>query len=255
MSKMLRTRFKKQIVCQFLPPQRRHSRDKVIILAKGMPGAPKNPETMEFWSKKGFWVFLPSYRGTWESDGRFLARSPHEDIMDIIDELSAKKSVTDLWSGQSHKLSVVGSGFFIIGGSFGGGSAILASHHKKVAGGIAISPVIDWTKDSTDEPLDKLGKFLRQGFGNAYRFSSAHWKKLSQGKIYNPIKEMDSIEGEKILILHAKDDRVVPYAPSRIFAEKTGAKLITFPRGGHFGISESTDLKFYKHIKKFMRSR
>src|SRR3989344_3148538 len=48
---IFRTRFKKQIVSEFLPPARPSK--KVIVLAYGMPGVPKAREVMEFWSKKG----------------------------------------------------------------------------------------------------------------------------------------------------------------------------------------------------------
>lgn len=254
-----RTRFKKEIVCEFLlPAVVRHGKlrrgkpsrlsQKVIILCSGMPSVPKNDAVMEFWSKRGFWVFCPRYRGTWESGGEFLKHSPHEDILDIIDELP--KGFTELWSGEKYKVRP--SELYIFGGSFGGSAAILSSRDARVTKAVAISPVIDWQAPSKDEPMDKLGAFLPKGFGNAYRFSPKNWTRLSRGEFYNPIDEADSIDGSKLLVFHAKDDRIVPYPPTKKFAQKTGAKLITIKRGGHFGISESTLPKFYTSIKKFL---
>src|SRR3989344_5587418 len=97
---MFRTRFKKDIVTEFLPPSRPSNR--VIIFCKGMQGLPRFPEVLKFWSKKGFWVFFPRYRGTWESGGEFLKDSPEKDILDVIDELP--KGFTDLWSGKEFKI-------------------------------------------------------------------------------------------------------------------------------------------------------
>ena len=64
-----RTRFAKDIVTEFFPPARKTKRQKVVIICGGMPGMPGSSYLLEFFSKKGFWVFNPRYRGTWESGG------------------------------------------------------------------------------------------------------------------------------------------------------------------------------------------
>jgi dipeptidyl aminopeptidase/acylaminoacyl peptidase len=86
MSWAFRTRFKKEIVAEFLPPARPRKRQKVIILCDGMPGMPRKQALMEFLAAKGYWVFYPRYRGSWESGGKFLQKSPERDILDVIDE-------------------------------------------------------------------------------------------------------------------------------------------------------------------------
>ena len=245
---ILRTRFKKDIVCEFLPPTRLSRR--VIILAHGMPGVPKAKETMEFWSKKGFWVFSPRYRGTWESGGEFLKESPEEDILDGIDGLP--KGFVDLWSGKHYTLNAKRLTLYVFGGSFGGPAAILVSRDPRVTKAVAFAPVIDWTAPSKDEPMDKLGAFLPRGFGNAYRFSKKNWTRLSRNEFYSPLKEADTIDGKKLLIFHSKDDGSVSYSRTKKFAEKTDAKLVTLQHGGHFGVSKSIEPRIYKHIKKFL---
>ena len=83
---ILRAKFKKEIISEFLPSLRPSK--KVIIFCGGMPSYPgKKNDLMEFIAKKGFWIFLPRYRGSWESAGSFLKISPHYDIIDIIDQL------------------------------------------------------------------------------------------------------------------------------------------------------------------------
>ena len=52
-----------------------------------MPSIPSKQPLSDFLAAKGFWVIYPRYRGAWESGGEFLAKSPHEDILDVLDEL------------------------------------------------------------------------------------------------------------------------------------------------------------------------
>jgi len=54
MSWAFRTRFKKEIVAEFLPPARSRKKQKVIILCDGMPGIPRKQQLMEFLAAKGY---------------------------------------------------------------------------------------------------------------------------------------------------------------------------------------------------------
>jgi hypothetical protein len=108
---MFRTRFKNDIVAEFLPPIRQGKRHKVIILCDGMPSIPTKQQLVEFLSKKGYWVFYPRWRGAWESGGQFLQRSPHLDILDVIGELP--KGVQETAFGQ--RFTVSPDEVFVIG--------------------------------------------------------------------------------------------------------------------------------------------
>src|SRR5690349_8598090 len=81
---MFRTRVKREIVVEFLPPEHRSRKERVIVLCDGMPSIPRKQGLAGFLAEKGFWVFYPRYRGAWESGGQFLGRSPHQDILDVI---------------------------------------------------------------------------------------------------------------------------------------------------------------------------
>src|SRR5580698_5523697 len=109
---MFRTRFKKEIVAEFLPPARASKRQQVIILCDGMPSIPRKQPLAEYLSRKGYWVFYPRWRGAWESCGVFLERSPHEDILDVIEELP--KGVRE--SAFGRKFSLSPDRMFVIGG-------------------------------------------------------------------------------------------------------------------------------------------
>ncbi len=250
---MLRTRIKKEIVCEFLPPAtsaKAQPSNKVIILCGGMPGYPGGKKDLaEFLSQKGFWVFIPRYRGTWESGGSFLKISPHRDVLDIVDQLP--RGFKDLWSGKTYK--VARPEIYLVGSSFGGAAAILASRDPRVQHAVAFSPVTDWRVETKAESIAKLGAFTRAAFGNAYRGTEKDFNKLKTGTFYNPAHEAASIDGAKLLIFHALDDKTVYVKTSVAFAHATGAKLVLLKNGGHLSISNVMMPEFWKKIRIFFR--
>lgn len=252
----LRTRFAKDIVAEFLPPKRATKKQRVVIFADGMPSAPNNKKLIEFLSSKGFWVFDPRYRGSWESDGKFLARSPHEDILDVIDGIH--KNFISIWDynlGDKKVFKLKPDQIILVGSSFGGPAMLLASRDKRVHKTIVFSPVIDWRKPGRDEPIPLLAKFTEQAFGMGYRTAKNGWQKIMTGKFYNPAIHSHEINGKNTVIVHAKDDTVVSYPASKKFAAETNTKLITLPRGGHLGKSLLLKPRFYKIFKKFVDAK
>lgn len=252
---MLRTRFAKDIVAEFLPPStaRSHSshRTRVIILCDGMPTMPHAQAFAEWLSQKGFWVFCPRYRGSWESGGLFLKQSPEKDILDVIDGLS--KGFTSLWDGKKFKLKP--DEIFVIGTSFGGPAAILASRDARVKKIVAISPVVDWRALNKDGSVDAEERFVREAFGNGYRIDPHGYGKLKKGKFYSPAYCANEIDGAKLFIVHAKDDTTVRYREVAQFAaakKKEGAVFVALKKGGHLS-SRATVEKYWKRISKFFK--
>jgi dipeptidyl aminopeptidase/acylaminoacyl peptidase len=261
---MLRTRFAKDIVTEFLPPStasvrtqktsarsRAPRRTRVIILCDGMPGMPHAQAFAEWLSKKGFWVFSPRYRGSWESGGLFLKKSPEEDVLAVIDGLP--KGFVSLWDGK--KFKVKPDEIFVIGTSFGGPAAILASRDPRVKKIVAISPVIDWKALYKAGLMDEEERFVREAFGNGYRIDPHGYAKLKKGKFYSPAYCANEIDGAKLFIVHAKDDTVVRYREVAQFAaakKKEGAVFVALKKGGHLS-SRATVEKYWKRISKFFK--
>jgi pimeloyl-ACP methyl ester carboxylesterase len=250
---MFRTRFENEIVAEFLPPSRPRKKQKLIILCDGMPSIPCKQPLSEFLAAKGFWIIYPRYRGAWESAGEFLAKSPHEDILDVLDELP--RELEEIAFGQRFRLAP--DQVFVIGGSFGGAAAILLSLDPRVKRVVANCPVVDWSildkAEKAETSKSNYADYIRQAFGNGYRLSDANWGKLRGGTFYNPWHHRNEIDGSKVLMFHAKDDPNVPYERTRQFAELTDAALKSINKGGHI----STDYvvrRYWVQIKKFFES-
>ena len=249
MPTMFRARFG-EIVAEFLPPSRARRQQRLIVLCDGMPSIPRKQPLAEFLAGHDFWVLYPRYRGAWESGGEFLARPPHEDVLDFLDALPTE--LEEIAFGRRFRL--VPDQVFVIGGSFGGAAAILLSLNPRVASVVANCPVVDWSVLSQSEKAETSKKnyaqYIREAFGDGYRLSNANWEKLRSGTFFNPWHHRDEIDGSKVLMFHAKDDPNVPYQRTRKFADVTGSKLVTLNRGGHISTTYVVT-KYWRQIKRF----
>ena len=250
---MFRTRFKKEIVAEFLPPARPSKQQPVIILCDGMPSIPRKQALVEYLSTKGYWVFYPRWRGAWESGGQFLEHSPHEDVLDIVSELP--KGFQELAFGREFRCSP--DKIFVIGGSFGGSAAILSSLDPRITKVIANCPVVDWAilrkeqKKETSNP--SYPAYIRAAFGIGYRLSTKNWNKLHGGVFYNPAHHAKDLTASKILMFHAKDDPYIPWKTVDAFARRVGIRLKLLSRGGHLR-TESVVQKYWPQINRFFDS-
>lgn len=242
-----RTRIAEDIVAEFTVPNRRSKR--TVILCDGMPTVPKRNQLLEHLAKKGFWAISIRYRGTWESDGKFLLDSPCNDVRDTLNQLS--EGLRTAWDGQVYRPPT--ENIFVVGSSFGGAAALLSSPDERVKGAFALSPVVDWRCAGPHEPLDFLYRFVREGFGQAYRFNTASWYKLSAGKFYNPAHEVDNLVGDKIGIIQCGDDWITPAKTAREFAKTVGCGYTEYKRGGHLSLSKLTMPRIWSKFAHFVR--
>lgn len=247
---MFRTRFARDIVAEFLPPARRVRKQRVVLIATGMPSLPNKQPTVEFLSQQGFWAFFPRWRGSWESDGEFLKISPERDLLAVVDQLP--RGFREAAFGK--RFAIKPDEVFIIGGSFGGAAALLASLDPRVTKVVANCPVVDWgilgqeEKQETSNPT--YTAYIREAFGNSYRLPAKNWNKLRSGRFFNPIRHVDRMDPAKIIMFQAKDDPYVPWRSVASFAERAGIKLKLLARGGHLSTQWVTR-KYWPQINKF----
>ena len=247
----MRARLAENIIVEFVPPFRRvFRRDKVVLICDGLPSVPSKQELLMHLGKNGYWAIHLRYRGTWESSGLFLKESPVKDIE--IAMKSVLSGISDVWTGQHFKLR--SPTFSLIGSSFGGSVAICALPGSGIMKAIAIAPVCDWS-DREGESADDLYRVIRDGYGGSYRFADKGWKRYSSGLLLNPDAIANKIDSKRLLLIHATGDLVVPYAQSRRFAIKTGARIITLRRAVHLSTSAVVDRALWKKIEGFLRDK
>lgn len=244
-----RTRFAVDIVSEFIPPEK--PSNKVVIFCAGMPTVPNRKELMKYIAKKGCWAVFPRYRGTWESGGEFLKEEPTKDILDVMDYIDGKVFV-GAWDKQEYRIE--NAEYYLLAGSFGGPAGLLLSKDPRVKKVVAVSPVVDWSAPSEEEPLDWMRGFVREAFGEGYRYTDENWKKLGNGPFYNPVAQKEKVDGGKILFIHAKDDRSVLSGPVEQFAREIGSEIILLKKGGHLSSSIVTSWKVLWKLKRFLRS-
>lgn len=242
-----RARFKSGIVIEFLPPVQLSNR--VVIICDGLPSVPSKKKLLQSLSNRGFWSVHLRYRGTWESNGRFLRESPDKDIALLLNDLQRK--FKDIWSGK--QFHIKSPKFFVIGSSFGGTSAIFSSLDSRISKGIALAPVSDWKRQRQIEPLGYLKKVIEQGFGPAYRFSSKDWNRLCSGTFFNLSTTALKFEPDKLIVIHATDDDIVTVSQSRSFCQKHNLRLIELTSGGHLSSSDILQPKLWRQVCRFLR--
>lgn len=242
--------FKNEIVAEFCPPTRFFSKKpaRVVVLCDGLPSLPGKHKLIKFLARQGFWVFYPRYRGSWESSGFFLDKSPDKDVLDLISELNS--GFVDLFSGVEYKINR--PQFFVLGASFGGAVALLASLSEFVKKVVAVAPVVDW-REIDEESFWTEQKFIKKAFNMAYRTKAGSEEKLRTGKIFNPVDFSEKYSGKKIIILHAADDDLVPFGPARDLAAKIGAKFFALKKGGHLSLSIILKYRWRFKIMKFLK--
>ena len=244
-----RTRFADDIVAEFWMPKK-PSR-KAIILCDGCPTVPAKREVGEFFAKKGYWVFHMRYRGSWESGGKFLEFSPEEDVLLVAEGLNA--GFLDIYEGIEYLLDI--TDITVVGASFGGAAAILSLKYPLINRAIALSPMIDWKAKSLDEPYETFLYTIEEGFGAAYRPHKDAWKRLKTGTFYSPKAEAKFIDTEKLFVVHAMDDRVIPSAPLKKFATAKKWKPFILKTGGHFSTRKVMQPDIWKKVNIFLKSK
>jgi pimeloyl-ACP methyl ester carboxylesterase len=192
---------------------------------------------------------FPRYRGTWESEGVFLLRSPVRDIEDLFFHLLKDGNITELYGNRTFKINT--KNLILVGASFGGAVALCAATTPAVKKVIALSPVVDWKNyagSKTPQAMSHLKRFLRNGFGEAYRFDVSGWEKFERGKLFNPPQKIAPAVAKKIIIVQDNADTAV--SPERVaeYAKAEKIKIKKTKGYGHISFSRFPAVELLKLI-------
>jgi esterase/lipase len=125
------------------------------------------------------------------------------------------------------KISIIGSSF--------GGSVALCCSSLKVDSIIAICPVINFKAINKD--LLNLKRFLKEAYGNCYRFNDLKFTKLINSEILSPT---NYIKTPVLLIQGLQDKTINPNSVTSFYKSITNKnkKLIIIKNGGHLSTSD-----------------
>lgn len=231
-------------------------KDSVIFLP-GFPSSNKYDVEMRFLFKKGYNVFFPRYKGTYQSKGLFLKSNIVRDIQKFLNEIKKGKAES-LWDLNIKKFST--RKIILFGGSFSGAIACgLSSIDKNISKIILSAPVWDFKKhnsDGNEQDLQKLVPFIKRAYSNLYRFRFNNLiNTLFQFKELSPSFYLEKLQNKQIpiLVLHDPRDKTVSIKHSLYMKNKLPKlKIIKHFLGHPFGIKLIENK--WKEINKFIKS-
>lgn len=224
----------KKIFFEFLT--HKDKRDTVIFLS-GFPSSNQRDEVMYFFYEKGFNVFFPRFKGTFQSEGKFLETNPVDDLLFFIKELK-KGRAKNLWDMDKVNFKI--GKINVFGDSFSGAIACgLAARSEDVSKIILASPVLDYKKhnlNGDEQDLDALTLFVKRAYKNLYRYSfNSLQKEINKFKEISPDFYLKLLN-KPILLFHDPNDRGVSMKHSKIlFGNMKNCKIIETNTGHGFG--------------------
>jgi len=229
----------KNIIFEFIPAKKvTHG---IVILCDGLPGVPKQKKLMNNMANSGFFVVFVRYAGTWESEGEFLKNSPTSDIEEVL-HLIKGGVIVELYANK--EFDVTGLPIYLVGSSFGGSVALSLINNMDISKIIAFSPIVDLSTHNdagSEQDLFWLGNFVKQAFGKGYRFEDAQWKRMAEGKLFNPPQNVDSKRAHDILLVYGAEDSEIDPKKIEKYAAENGIKTISDQNQGHLSFSKISE--------------
>lgn len=229
--------------------------DAVIILP-GFPSGNDFNELISLFYEKGYHVFVPRYRGSYQSAGIFLSKNPVDDIVYFLENLD-EGSAKNLWDLKKEEFKI--NKKILVGSSFGAAIALgVAAKSEDVSHVILEAPVWDFkihNEKGDEQDLQKLTEFVRNSYKNCYRFKFKGLnKKMGKFEELNPAYYLPRLSESNIplLVMHDPNDKVVSI-------RHTKEKLAYLPRATYLehylGHKMSRDLlvAYWKEIDKFIK--
>ncbi|GEM_PF-6533945 len=141
-----------------------------IILLPGFPSSNKLDSEIKFLYQKGYNVFFPRFKGSFQSKGFFLQNNIVRELKSFVDELK-KGKITNLWDLE--EMSFQTRNLILFGQSFSGAiSCGLVAIEKSFDKLVLFSPVWDFkthNKFNNEQNLNSLIPFVKRAYANLYR--------------------------------------------------------------------------------------
>jgi len=214
-----------------LPPGREAKNLPIVVMPHGGPNS-HDEASFDWWAQayasRGYAVFQPNFRGSTNRDDAFLragygewGRKMQTDISDGVAEL-VKKGIVDPKRA------------CIVGASYGGYAALagVTLQQGLYRCAVAVAPVSDLQMFYSTEYRESgenrmIGRSLRESLGNPKGFDAVSPRRFAN-KADAPI-----------LLIHGREDTVVPYRQSQVMADALRAsgkpvEMVEFKEEDHW---------------------
>lgn len=212
------------IICEYLLFS---ESDRALILLEGLPAVPQRTELMNALREKGCSIFYPRFRGTWESTGTFLEKSPVEDVLEVANYIH------EGFSTESTRYQF--SSICVLATSFAGAVALSLPKTEYIKKIVSLSPVFDFTKVTN---IYALKAHLLEAFTMAYRFEDSRWDTLLRNKILAPVLDFDPATTPQHLVLAGALDEQIPAQGLKTFCKGRSIRIKIFPDSEHLSYSK-----------------
>ena len=224
-----------------------------IILLSGFPSSNCMDEIIYFLHEKGFNVFVPRYKGTFQSKGEFLKTNPIIDLVEFITQLK-KGRATSLWNMKNISFEI--GQIFVFGGSFGGSiGCALAATSKDISKAVLATPVWDYeihNKEFKEQDLNQLTKFVKRAFKNLYRYKfNSLPKEIKRFKEFSLPFYKKNLKTHT-LVFHDPNDSAVSVEHSRRVVKYIKNIKLIETNTGH-GLTIKLLDKYYPKIEAFLK--
>ena len=203
--------------------------------------------------EKGYHVFVPRFRGSYQSSGVFLSRNPVDDMVFFMERLDSGEAKS-LWD--SKKVSFKINKKILVGSNFSGAIACaLAAKCPVFSHLILAAPIWDFRKhnlEGNEQDLDKTAGFVQTAYKNCYRFRfKSVVKKLRKFDELYPESYLPNLK-LPVMVMHDPNDRVVSFKHTQ---EKLQSLRKATYLEHYFGHKLTPDLlrAFWKDIDKFVK--
>ncbi len=226
--------------------------DAVIILP-GFPSGNDFYDLIAYFFEKGYHVFVPRYRGSYQSSGIFLSKNPIEDMAFFIEHLRSGEA-KNMWDDKKELFTI--NKLILVGGSFSGAIACgLAAKYPVFSHLILHAPVWDFNEHNSagdEQDFEKVTNFVKNAYKNCYRFKfKSMKKKLEKFDELKPQYYIPKLD-LPMLVMHDPNDRVVAFRHTKKYMSML--PKVTYLEH-YFGHKFKPDLlsAFWKEIDKFVK--
>lgn len=222
-----------------------------ILLLEGFPSSSTHAEQIQSLNEKGYNVFVPHYKGTYQSKGKFLESNIVQDMKGFVEEMR-KNYAINLWDMSKVEFKI--KKLILFGASFSGAICCGLSTLIKFDKIVLFSPVLDYSRlneNGDEQDPNHLIPFVKRAYENLFRIEfKSLTERMNQFKECSPQYYLPRIKCP-LLILHDPNDKTVSIRISREIVKKVKKASLIESKNGHK--MENTLNEKWKTIDDFIK--